>query len=193
MPTNKYTKHKSTQWLLISIVFFVFVVMSFLIGIVLIDYTNNNVYYTLKIPQLVLNNTSQNIIWQPIYRASGYQLMIDGQKIGYLPPEQCIFDTKQLYNGTHTVAVQAIGINNVVDSNWSNSLYFDVSDSIDGILDIPTHLQVNDGILSWQKVEHAHSYVIKIEDVAVLISNEHFVDISYLPLGQYNIQIKSIA
>ncbi|MCL1945379.1 MAG: hypothetical protein FWF56_06230 [Firmicutes bacterium] len=184
------------KWLFFSIMFFVFITLSFFIGIFLIGYTNKHVYLKLTTPLVVYDVQSKQVQWHPVDKALGYQVLLDGRDVGYFPQGSHAYPVDYLTSGIHAVSVQAVGIDNIHDSGWSDDLLFSVEQSgTDNyqVLDTPINLYIDNGILHWDKVPNAVSYLIRIENNCELVSRENFVNIEFLKAGRYNIQVKARA
>jgi len=184
---------KRAKWLFLTVILSVFAILAFLISIYLVNYTNNNVYYVLNVPIVSYDVNTNQVEWQPVERAMGYQIKLDGREIGYFSNTTLSYNADKLLNGTHKFTIQAVGIKNIINSDWTNDYYFDVRNNIENILDTPTNLNVVDEILSWDHVPNATSYLIKIDGYNTISSDTNSVNIGYLKAGTYDFYVKAIA
>lgn len=109
----------------------------------------------LQTPVLSLNKTI--ISWQVIDGAGSYEVYLDGTLFDTVITTE--YDFKWEFVGTKQVTVKAIATqgNGYLDSNVSQALSVTLNAEI---LAVPSGLTLQNGVLSWDTVEGASSYII---------------------------------
>lgn len=113
--------------------------------------------------------------------------------------EEIIDNYYNIYNinkiGNFEIYVQTLGSSKEINSNFSDSVFFEIKRS-NLSLSVPTNLTIeNNQILKWDPVEEAVTYSIKIlsskEDIIYNTTNCEF-DLSILKKGGYKIFVEAV-
>lgn len=131
----------------------------------------------------------QNLSWQFVDRAVGYEISINGEIYVLSDSENYYKLDLDNYAGQKVVAkVKANGISKNLDSAWTSELEFTV-------LARPQNISYNDStkLLSWQSVENAVSYNVYVNDRPIFTRDTSVsLENCFTQEGQYDIKVMAV-
>lgn len=143
--------------------------------------------YTVTLKLSAPTNIAQDgdkIIWDKVERATGYIVKINGSE--YLTPinEYAIEISEPM-----EIQVLAIGSLDeiILSSDYSEIFKAKI------VLPAPQGITESDGVLSWNSVNGASSYMVLVNDKDELLANDTSISLKYKYVGEINIKVKAIS
>lgn len=134
-------------------------------------------------PPVNIRYQEETIIWDSVDGATSYSVMLNDVPYFVTDP---LFDLHNSPNGYYTVRVCAI--KNDLHSIYSDEVLFTVA----RMYDYPTNISIDEGVMLWQKVDDADSYVVLINNVEYPIAITR-MELSFLDENQtYMISVKAV-
>ncbi len=110
--------------------------------------------YILPAPSdITFNAETQTISWSSVSQATEYNVIINNGDPIVTQSTNCSYNPNKT---NFDIKIQAIGTNNIINSKVSSKVEYLYLAPI-------TRFSVNDGKLSWEEIEHATSYKLKIK------------------------------
>lgn len=160
--------------------------------VIMVGGTKHPLFIEQQLPTTILSLQDNNLTWDLVDDATGYLLHVDD-----IPMSEVLttntFDVFTLSPGTYQIKIQVIG-------DYINNYSSELSSSLEVV--VPAHdqlaapiLEENEGILTWNEVEHAIGYKIYLND-EVLVENTLATTYDLtgeISFGYYKIQVQALA